>query len=118
MLPTTAQIVDITLGGKPEKMYFSFRAWHTLGVNPLKPADVQAFLEELDPEKAARWILAGITGYQALVTRLAEPGDALIVEAWDFDRVLDVLDTEAFGAIVAAIGAASGEKAEADAGNG
>jgi len=118
MLPTTATIVDITLGGKPEKMYFSFRAWHTLGVNPLKPAEVQAFLEDLDPMKAARWVLAGIGGYQALVKRLAEPGDAPVAETWDLDRVLDVLDSEAFGAIVAAIGAASGAKVEAEPGNG
>jgi hypothetical protein len=45
MLPTTATIIDIVLGGKPEKLYFSFRAWHTLQVNPLKPAEVQDFLK-------------------------------------------------------------------------
>jgi hypothetical protein len=117
MLPTTATIVDITLGGRPEKMYFSFRAWHSLQVNPLKPADVQEFLNALDPEWAARWVLAGLTGYQALVRRLGEPGDAAAAEAWDLDRVLDLLDGDAFGAIVAAIGAASGAKAEAEPGN-
>ena len=119
MLPTTATIVDITLGGKPEKMYFSFRAWHTLQVNPLKPAEVQAFLEDLNPEKAARWILAGLTGYRALFNRLREgDADPVKIDAWDLDRVLDMLDAEAFGAIVAAIGAASGAPAEPDEGNG
>ncbi len=118
MLPTTAQIVDITLGGQPERMYFSFRAWHTLGVNPLRLADVRAFLENLDPEKASRWVLAGLEGYRALVKRLAESGDEPAGEAWDLDRVLDVLDADAFGAIVAAIGAASGAGTEDDQGNG
>jgi hypothetical protein len=118
MLPTTATIVDITLGGHSEKMYFSFRAWNSLQVNPLKPAEVQKFLEDLNPDKAARWVLAGLEGYQALFNRLRDDAaEPVKINAWDLDRVLDVLDTQAFGAIVAAIGAASGAPAEPDAGN-
>jgi hypothetical protein len=118
-LPTTAQIVDIELGGKTRQMYFSFRAWKSLNVNPLRPAEVAEFLQGLDAEKAARWVLAGIQGYQAVMRRLAEfdcdpPPEQ---EAWDVDRVLDLLDVNAFGSIVTALGAAAEEKAGPEPGN-
>lgn len=118
MLPSTAQIVDIELGGKTRQMYFSFRAWKSLEVNPLKPAEVTDFLQGLDAEKAARWVLAGIQGHQALVKRLAEQDGETSppAEVWDLDRVLDLLDVNAFGAIVTALGAAA-EKVEAEPGN-
>jgi hypothetical protein len=118
-LPTTAQIVDIELGGKTRQMYFSFRAWKSLEVNPLRPTEVAEFLQGLDAEKAARWVLAGIQGHQALVRRLAEQDGETPppAEVWDLDRVLDLLDVNAFGAIVTALGAAPEEKAGTEPGN-
>jgi hypothetical protein len=109
MLPTTAQIIDITLGGRGVKLYFSFRAWRILGVNPMRPAEVAEFLGAIDVEKAAAWIEAGIKGHQALVRRLAEQDGEqpppVCSEVWDQDRIMDLIDVTAFGEIVEAIGA-------------
>jgi hypothetical protein len=111
MLPTTAQIIDITLGGRKVKLYFSFRAWHTLKVNPMRPAEVAEFLNGINVEQAAAWIAAGIKGYQALAKRLAEQDGevppAECSEDWDTDRIMDLIDVTAFGEIVEAIGAAN-----------
>lgn len=108
-MPTTAPVVEILLGGKARKLYYGFRAWHLLGVNPLRTAEVQAFLADLDIEKAAKWVWAGLCAHEALVRRLAfedhqEPPPA---EEWDLDRVIDLLDAGAFGEILEAIKKAS-----------
>jgi len=100
-------------------MYFSFRAWKSLEVNPLKVEEVQKYLTDLDAERAARWVMAGIHGHQALVKRLAEQDGETPppAEVWDLDRVLDLLDVNAFGAIVTALGAAAEGKARTEPGN-
>jgi hypothetical protein len=111
MLPTTAQIIDIAIGGREVKLYFSFRAWHTLGVNPMRPAEVAEFVQAIDVGKAADWIGAGIKGHQALLRRLAEqdgePPPPVCAEVWDQDRIMDLLDVTAFGGIMEAIGRAT-----------
>ena len=114
MLPTTAPIVDIELGGRTRKLYFGFRAWKILGVNPMKPADLQKFLDEIDPQKAAEWIYAGLQGHVALVRALArEDGQPEPeIQEIDLETVLDFLDAETFTSIVAAI---SGQNPEPEA---
>lgn len=121
MLPTTAPIVDLTIGGKARKLYFGFRAWHSIGVNPLRPSEVSAFASNLNPESAAKFILAGLTAYQALARRLAkEDGEeppAECSESWDMDRVLDMLDIAAFTQLMEAIGKSEEGAGDAPEGN-
>lgn len=120
MTPSTAPIVEISLGGHARKLYYSFRAWHELGVNPLKPSEMEAFLREIDPMKAARFVWAGIVGHQAHLKRRAElDGETPpAVEEWTADRVLDLLDADVFSQIIDAMNKASGVQSAEPSGNG
>lgn len=117
MLPTIAKIIDINLGGRNVQMYFSLRAWHTLGVNPMRVSEVIELQQKLDVEKAAALVAAGIKGHQALLKRLAEqdgePPPPICSEIWDQDRIMDLIDITAFGEILEAIGASQKSADEA-----
>jgi hypothetical protein len=109
MLPSTENVVSVELGGRSISLYYSFRAWHSIGVNPLRPEEIQGLMSSLDPEKAAAFIAAGIQGHQRLVKRLCEQDGEQppSFESWDTDRVLDLMDAAAFARIIEAIGDAS-----------
>ena len=116
-MPTTAPVVDITLGGRPVKLCYTFRAFHEMHLNPMKQADVEAYFADLSPERAAAWVCAGARGYIRLMAHMARqegrPAPPESVDEWTVEGVMDVMDTATFSAIIEAIKAAAEKPAEA-----
>lgn len=102
-MTTTAPIIEIVLAGTPVKLCYTFRAFRELGVNPMKPSTVAEFFGSLDTESAAKWVAAGVSGYNALAKQLGEDPQQ---RQWSVDDALDVLDMKAFQQIITAAQAA------------
>lgn len=97
--PTTAPVIEIKLGGKKYQVLLGFRAYKKLGLNPFKAREIVEYLNNLDADKAANFLHAGIEN-AARVLKVEQSISA--------DEVLDNLDTFTFNAALQAITAAVG----------
>ena len=104
--PPAAPTFEIELGGETRTLMYGFRAFKALKVNPFKPASLTDFLgadlTNLDVDKAAEWVRAGLLWEYAKGKPRAgqEPPTA--------DELLDDLDLPKFMAAFQLSTASSG----------
>lgn len=110
MNPSVAPIVEIRLGSETRSLRLGFRAFKALGLNPFKPDTIFAYFEDLDPDKAAAFVRAG------LLHEYAPGGPRDGQEPPAADELLDVLDVPMFMDIMTRCLEAAGLKPKAPEG--
>ncbi len=92
--PTSAPIVEVTLGGQKRTILMGFRAWKKLNLNPFKNDEIKNYMQDLDVEKAAAFVQAGMEN--AAVVMKTDPAPTL-------EETIDMLDVFSFNAVMTAI---------------
>ena len=92
--PTSAPVIKVMLGGQERTLLMGFRAWKKLNLNPFKADDIQNYMKDLDIDKAAAFIQAGMENASVVLKLEAPP---------TLDETIDMLDVFSFNAVMAAI---------------
>lgn len=92
----------ISLNGESHTLWYGLRAWMSLGVNPLKPSEIQTHSETLDPTGVAKFVQAGMLWRYRQGEELEgqQPPDIdFLIDHLDVPKFLTMLDksTEAAG---------------------
>lgn len=90
MVETAAPTFQMKLGKETRTLMYGFRAFKALGVNPFQRDGLKQFAAQIDIDKAAEWVRAG------LLWEYAKGQDRHGQEPPTADDLVDLLDLNTF----------------------